>query len=189
MRSSIKNFYYNFLNMIRYPFWFISKVSVGDQCRIRLSVIIRQTKIQNYCYIAQSTSVVNSRIGNYVSIGPNVVIGGAEHDYSSLSTSNFISSPKKTDLTLIGHDVWIGAGSVIRPGIEIGIGAVVGANSVVTRNIEPFEIVAGAPAKFIKFRFEKHKRQKIVQSYWWKLTPAEAKQQTILNGINGLKNK
>ena len=184
-RAFTKHFYYTVLNLLRFPIWRARKVTIGRHCRIQLSATLRNTKARNYCYIAQSTSVVNCEIGSYVSIGPNVVIGGAEHDYRSLSTSNFISTPMKSDLTRIGHDVWIGAGSVIRSGTRIGIGAVVGANSVVIRDVKPFEIVAGAPAKLIKYRFEDHTQAEIMQSKWWESAPSAVKYHKALRNITG----
>ena len=67
----------------------------------------------------------------------------------------------------IGHDVWIGTDAVILRGIEIGDGAVVGANSVVTKDVPPFAIVVGSPARVIRYRFDEIKRQKILDSKWF----------------------
>ncbi len=71
--------------------------------------------------------------------------------------------------TIIEADVWIGQGAMIKAGITIGVGAVVGAGAVVTKNIEPYSVVVGVPAKHIKYRFEKELREKLIASQWWML--------------------
>ncbi len=69
----------------------------------------------------------------------------------------------------IGHDAWIGANTIITPGCaNIGIGAVVGAGSVVTKSIPDFAVVAGNPAKLIRFRFRDKLQQEIISSEWWR---------------------
>jgi Hexapeptide repeat of succinyl-transferase len=67
----------------------------------------------------------------------------------------------------IGHDVWIGHGAIVMPGLSIGHGAVVAAGAVVTKNVEPYAVVAGVPARRIKWRFEKTIRERIIQLTWW----------------------
>ena len=75
----------------------------------------------------------------------------------------------------IGNDVWIGVDSVVRRGVKIGNGAVIGANSVVTKDVPSYAIVAGSPAKIIRYRFEEEKIQLIENSKWWTTPPSEAK--------------
>lgn len=102
-------------------------------------------------------------LGNYVSIAPNVMfIPVSEHNYSALSTYPFkVKCLNKTCEALskgsiiVEDDVWIGANAIILSGVRIGQGAVVAAGSVVTQDVEPYSIVAGNPAKFIKYRFDK----------------------------------
>ncbi|MBL8893124.1 MAG: antibiotic acetyltransferase, partial [Rhizobiales bacterium] len=67
----------------------------------------------------------------------------------------------------IGHDVWVGHGAIIMPGIEIGHGAVVAAGAVVTHDVEPYAIVAGVPARFLKWRFEPDISTRIISLGWW----------------------
>lgn len=82
----------------------------------------------------------------------------------------------------IGNDVWIGAGSIILSGITIGDGAVIAAGSIVTKDVEPYTIVGGNPAKFIKKRFDDKTIEKLLATQWWNYDP------TILNGINYTEN-
>jgi acetyltransferase-like isoleucine patch superfamily enzyme len=67
----------------------------------------------------------------------------------------------------IGHDVWIGHAAVVLPGVSIGTGAVVGAGAIVTRDVEPFQVVVGVPARPMRFRFTEEERRRILQSQWW----------------------
>jgi serine acetyltransferase len=80
--------------------------------------------------------------------------------------------PKKRPLpltTIIGSDVWIGEKSLIKQGVSIGNGAVIGMGSVVTRDVQPYSIVAGVPAKEIRKRFEESIIQRLQKSEWWSL--------------------
>ena len=119
--------------------------------------------VGRYSYIGMDTSVVNTNIGSFCSIAGNCMIGGGEHPIHFVSTSpvfhqgtnclktNFAANEfepfRRTD---IGNDVWIGARCLIKGGVSIGTGAVIGMGSVVTHDIPPYEIWAGNPAHFIK---------------------------------------
>ena len=82
---------------------------------------------------------------------------------------------KFPERTIIGNDVWIGAQAIIKQGVKIGDGAVIGANSFVNKDVEPFSIVVGSPAKHIKFRFDKDVQEKIVKSEYWNHDPKAAR--------------
>jgi virginiamycin A acetyltransferase len=129
-------------------------------------------------------------IGRFCSIGRRVTIAAGGHYMGGLSTSPLLSSGpekrnynteeakymnfcEKTDqsrFTVIRSDVWIGDGAIVMPGVTIGVGAVIGANSVVTKDIAPYAIVGGAPAKHIRFRFPKEVCEKLLESQWWDLS-------------------
>ena len=115
-------------------------------------------------------------MGNYCSIAPNVMIGGMEHSYWEVSTSPCLSDSGVTDKqTVIGHDVWIGTQSIIKQGIKIGNGAVIGANSFVNDNIPPYAIVFGNPAKVFKYRFSKEMIGDINKTEYWNSKPRVAR--------------
>ncbi len=78
-----------------------------------------------------------------------------------------IHTKENRGLVRIGNDVWIGANVVVLPGVNIGNGAIIGANSVVNRDVEAYSIVAGAPARFIRYRFEERIREKLEIIQWW----------------------
>jgi carbonic anhydrase/acetyltransferase-like protein (isoleucine patch superfamily) len=68
---------------------------------------------------------------------------------------------------VLGHDVWIGHGAVVLPGVKIGIGAAIGAGAVVSKDVPPFAVVAGVPAKVIRFRFDENVRAGLLELAWW----------------------
>jgi len=118
-------------------------------------------------------------IGKYCSIADNVtVIAGGEHHMEWVSTYPFADrwklvsekeQPKALDKgeIKIGNDVWVGHGATILSGVIIGDGAVIGAMAVVTKNVEPYSVVAGNPAKFIKRRFPDSIVESLIKIKWW----------------------
>jgi virginiamycin A acetyltransferase len=113
------------------------------------------------------------RIGKFCSIGANVQIYmGGNHHTDRLTTYPFDvlldgeTTPSKGDV-IIGNDVWIGQNAVILPGLHIGDGAIIGANAVVGSNVEPYTIVVGNPAQFIRNRFDEELTALLLQWKWW----------------------
>lgn len=120
-------------------------------------------------------------IGKYCSIAQDAVfLLGGEHRADWVSSYPFGAFLKewpaattfkehtrtKGDIS-VGNDVWIGHGAIILSGVTIGTGAIVGAGSVVTKNVEEFSIVAGNPAKFIRYRFDEKNRDRLRKLAWW----------------------
>ena len=144
-------------------------------------------------YVGQNSSISFAEIGRYCSIGPNVKIGGGRHAIREfVSTHPFFYSTKfrsrerfaaaeRASLTQpafeehkkvrIGHDVWIGAGACVLDGVQIATGAVVGAGAVVTRDVEPYEVVVGVPARRVDHRFEPSRIEALLNSKWWDWSP------------------
>ncbi|TSD65883.1 CatB-related O-acetyltransferase [Inquilinus sp. KBS0705] len=136
--------------------------------------------IGSYTYIGSNTYITKAIIGRYCSIGNNVSIGPGEHDLNKISTSAwFYQSPYDT-LTqkecVIGNDVWIGVDCIIKRGVTISDGAVIGANSVVTKDVPPYAIVVGSPAKVLKYRFDDKGVHVLMASGWWNYDLDEAKE-------------
>lgn len=94
---------------------------------------------------------------------PFTMFGGTWGD-NTLET--FMAIEQAAD-TVVGNDVWIGREATIMPGISIGDGAIIGAHSVVTRNVEPYAVVAGNPARRIRVRFAPEDVQRLMSSRWW----------------------
>lgn len=93
-------------------------------------------------------------IGNYTMLATQVMIIGGDHKFNIPGRPMTFSGRSELKETYIGKDVWIGARSIVFTGVSIGDGAIIAAGSVVTKDIEPYSIVGGVPAKIIKYRFE-----------------------------------
>ena len=125
-------------------------------------------------------------VGNFCSIADGVtILLGGEHRTDWISTypfNNFFSEargttghPASKGDVIIGNDVWVGYGSLILSGVHIGNGAVIGARSVVTKNVEPYSIVAGHPSRHVRFRFPEPTIQALEAIAWWDLPLPEIK--------------
>ena len=142
--------------------------------------------MDKYSFCGYECEIVNCEIGSFCSIANNVTIGGAMHPIQWVSTSpvfyegrdsvkkKFSTHKRPVDKkTIIEHDVWIGQNALIKQGIRIGIGAVIGMGSVVTKDVEPYSIVAGNPAKEIRKRFDEASIKSLLKSKWWEYTPQQ----------------
>ena len=126
--------------------------------------------IGKFCQIAAGTKFImgpaNHRISS-VTTYPFNVFGGA---WSENTPPHMSQLPFKGD-TIIGNDVWIGRESVIMPGVKIGDGAIIGAYSVVTKDVPPYSVAGGNPAKFIKKRFDEELIELLLKIKWWDFEP------------------
>jgi acetyltransferase-like isoleucine patch superfamily enzyme len=133
--------------------------------------IDQNSAIQSFTFIGPNTAITKATIGRFCSIAGNVSIGMGEHMVDGISTSSFFYKDAYTLLTKdkceIGNDVWIGVDSIILRGVSIGDGAIIGANSVVNKDVPPYAIVVGSPARFIRYRFTEEEIKVIKQSAWW----------------------
>lgn len=150
------------------------------------------------CFVLENMRP-NIEIGNYCSFANNVKIFRANHPYNNYTThpvsylSSFgDSSLKENELTyqnlFIGNDVWIGSNVIILPSCKkIGNGSIIGAGSIVTKEIEPYSIVAGNPAKVIKMRFDSNIIQKLEESKWWNMKKEELieNKKNLIRIVNG----
>lgn len=172
----IRKYYFLLLYFLRYPVNFIKKNKIHCTTRISNNNKISNSEIGKHCYIACNTVMNNVIIGNYSSIAAGVQIGGMEHPYWWHSTSTHLSKKAIANKkTKIGNDVWIAAGAIIKQGITIGDGAVIGAMSFVNKDVPANSIVFGNPAKVYKERMDPILFQKLQDSKFWIKSPEEAK--------------
>jgi chloramphenicol O-acetyltransferase type B len=158
-------------------------IEVGDYTYY--SGYYHEKHFEDYCvrYLSPDMGGLDKlRIGKFCSIGSGatfIMCGNQGHKHDWITTYPFFYTPdlnenaldgfeKKGD-TIVGNDVWIGTEAMIMPGIKIGDGAVIASRAVVTKNVEPYTIVAGNPAKEIKKRFSQEEIQMLLEIKWWDL--------------------
>jgi acetyltransferase-like isoleucine patch superfamily enzyme len=174
---------------------FDTTTSIHKTSRISRFSVLRNTIIESYTFLASNSDLVNCKIGSFCSISKNVTIGAATHPTNFISTSpifyrernalkskwvNGLLFADESLMTDIGNDVWIGMNATIMGGLKIGNGAIIAAHSVVTNDIPPYAIVAGVPARIIKYRFGDNQIQKIDKLKWWRLSPVILKNNCAL---------
>lgn len=154
---------------------------IDSRAKINRFCKILSTNIGKYTYVSPNTTIAHCDIGQFCSISSNCLIGMATHSINYISTSPIFTAKKNstgfvwtTDdvfeeykKTIIGNDVWIGTNVIIIGGVSIGDGAVIGAGAVVTKNVPPYAVVGGIPAKIIRYRFEENVIKKLQEIKWW----------------------
>lgn len=175
--SIIKGIYFSLKNLLSLPLNTLRKNKIHSTARISTNVLMVGTKIGRGSYIAKNTIFNFVTIGNYCSIAPGVQIGGMQHSYWWYSTSYRLSTQCiRGNTTEIGHDVWIGSGSIIKQGVKIGSGSVIGAMSFVNKDVPENSIFFGSPAKFYKKRMEDTEFEKWKKSEYWLHNEKKAKE-------------
>lgn len=184
---TLRELYFGLRFLIKMPFLYLRNVKFGKSVFIEPRVFIANSAVGSYSYIGHNCVIDKASIGNYCSIAAFTQIGGMEHSHWWWSTSPRLSTLGIKNETFIGHDVWIGSKVSLKQGIKIGNGAVIGSNSVVLHDVEPYTIVAGVPAKVLKKRFTSMQIEELEKTKYYLKKPAQAK--TILNSIDLIPGK
>jgi acetyltransferase-like isoleucine patch superfamily enzyme len=162
----------------------LNSVVLGEFVTILGDASLDKVTIFDFSYISNGSTLSNVEIGKFCSIGPNIQIGLGPHPsrifvstYPAFYSANnegcrlkFRNNKIFDDLipkTCIGNDVWIGANAIIPGGIQIGTGAIVAAGAVVVKDVPPYAIVGGSPAKIIRYRFTEEQIKSLLESAWW----------------------
>jgi phosphonate metabolism protein (transferase hexapeptide repeat family) len=157
---------------------------VGRYCEIKERVLMRSSELGDYSYVERHSELTYTHTGRFCAIAANVRLNALNHPMHRVSQHKFTYRPneyftaKKLDSAFrqqrmeqgkvtLGHDVWVGHGAIVLPGVSIGNGAMIGAGAVVTKDVDPYAIVAGNPARFLKWRFEPDTAARLQKLGWW----------------------
>jgi len=156
---------------------------LGRFSEIKERVQFWDSELGDYSYVERHSEVIYAAIGKFCAIASEVRINALDHPVERISQHKITYRPNeyflgaKIDKAFrdgrmakrveVGHDAWIGHGAIIMPGVRIGHGAVVAAGAVVTADVAPHAIVAGVPARFLRWRFEPKISERIIALAWW----------------------
>lgn len=159
------------------------KARLGEWTDIGSNCTIVESTVDDYTYLAGDAQVIYATIGKFCSIASHVRINPGNHPmhrvtqhhstyrrveyaFEEQDDHDFFDWRRRSHC-VIGHDVWIGHGAVIMPGVIVGTGAVIGAGAVVTKDVEPYMIVVGVPARPLRPRFDDETAQALLETAWW----------------------
>lgn len=161
----------------------VTNSSFGAYVEIGAGSRIAHSEIGDYSYCDRGCDIANAQVGKFSNIASAVRIGATDHPMTTASLHHFLYrsasywddveddaawfEARKGRRAQIGHDTWIGHGAIILPGRKVGTGAVVGAGAVVTKDVAPYEIVVGNPAKRIRMRFPDAIIDRLLGLAWW----------------------
>ena len=157
--------------------------TVGRCCEILRGTAIEYAELGDYSYLGQGCTVADATIGKFCAIAANVRIGAPNHPIDRPWLHRFTYCPEyyvagaerdhgffsdgRADRVRVGHDVWIGHGVTVLPGVGVGNGAVLAAGAVVTRDVAPYTVVGGVPARRIRDRFPPSVARRLDRIAWW----------------------
>lgn len=180
----LKNFFSvkKFNKSISWLSFWDSTTEIPNELYLAPFARLMNCKVGKYTRIKPGCVFKNVTIGNYCSFANNVMVGLGQHPTFLLSTNSVFYKAGITDRfvkkieydeeprTFIGNDVWMGNGAVVMDGVNIGDGAIVASRAVVTKDVPPFAVVGGVPAKVLKYRFPHDIVMELLDWKWWNLS-------------------
>lgn len=163
--------------------------ALGRYTEVGARTLLAESELGDYSYVVNDSNIIYTTIGKFVSIAAMTRINPGNHPMHRATQAHFTYRAsayfegasddaaffdwRRSFRITIGHDVWIGHGAIVLPGRNIGIGAVVAAGAVVTKDVAPYTIVAGNPARPIRRRFTQAIEDRLVALAWWDWSHAQ----------------
>lgn len=161
----------------------LTEVSFGRYCEVGKGSRLGHVEMGDYSYCDRYADIANARVGKFANIASFVRIGATDHPMQCASLHHFLYrsgdywddagrdeaffARRHSRVAVIGHDTWIGHNAQIKPGVVIGHGAVVASGAVVTKDVAPYQIVAGLPAEPMRKRFPDAVAERMMAVAWW----------------------
>jgi phosphonate metabolism protein (transferase hexapeptide repeat family) len=161
----------------------LREAQIGRRCEILSHTRIEYASLGDYSYLGENCDVADADIGKFTAIANSVRIGAPNHPMGRPSQHRFTYVPeyydaaatrdrdffadRRGDRVVVGNDVWIGHAAILLPGVNVGDGAVIAAGAVVSRDVEPYTIVGGVPARPIRKRFDDSVAESLRRIAWW----------------------
>jgi len=166
-----------------HPTAHVRESRLGAWTAVGARTTIAESTMGDYSYVVNDSSIIYSEIGKFCSIAAHTRINPGNHPLERVALHHFTYRSKSYQLgpeddraffdwrrahkVVLGHDVWIGHGAVLLPGVSVGTGAAIGAGAVVSKDVPPFAIAVGVPAKVLRFRFPQAIQEKLLELAWW----------------------
>ena len=160
----------------------VRATTFGRFCEVGARTKVAECAFGDYSYVVNDSDLIYTIIGKFCSIAAQTRINPGNHPLQRVMMSHvgyrssayglgaddaaFFAWRRSTPVTL-GNDVWIGHGAVVLPGVSLGSGAAVGAGSIVTKDVPPFAIVVGNPARVLRLRFSERVVEELLAIAWW----------------------
>jgi acetyltransferase-like isoleucine patch superfamily enzyme len=164
----------------------ISDADLDQYVKVGAFSALKDISIGSYSYIANESAIGRTTIGKYCSIGSCINVSSGCHPTRDFVSTHpiFFSTQRQCGISYadkeyfneyspvkIGNDVWIGTKVFVLDGVTIGDGAIIGAGAIVTKDVSPYAIVGGVPAKLIRFRFDEEEIDFLLRFKWWDRDP------------------
>ncbi|CAB3769017.1 DapH/DapD/GlmU-related protein [Paraburkholderia humisilvae] len=169
-----------------HPTSFVRASEFGRYTYLGPRSLVAESVIGDYGYAMGDNQIAHARIGKFVNIATGARINPSNHPTWRATSHHFTYRSRSYGFALdddasifqwraeddveIGHDVWLGHNSIVMPGVRIGTGAAVGSGAVVTKDVPPYAIVVGVPARVLRFRVDERTAQRMQQIAWWDWT-------------------